>query len=97
VFSRQDWAQGAVSPQTIAAYAGSLLRDFSLADATEASLRLLLEMLALYGVKGRKVFDLHLVATMRPNRIPRLLTHNADDFKAYFDHIAVVPLIPATP
>jgi predicted nucleic acid-binding protein len=58
------------------------------ADVTEQ----LLALLAQFPSGGKQVHDANIVATMQAHGIPRLLTHNEDDFVRYAAVITVVPL-----
>ncbi len=53
----------------------------------------LLELLERIAVGGRQVHDANIVATMLTCGIPRLLTHNVDDFKRFAHLIEVLPLV----
>ena len=55
----------------------------------------LLTLLAQIPVGGRQIHDANIVATMQAHGIPRLLTHNTDDFARYAGLITVLPLVPA--
>ncbi|MGH2587138.1 MAG: type II toxin-antitoxin system VapC family toxin [Dehalococcoidia bacterium] len=51
-----------------------------------------LGLLAQFRAGGKQVHDANIVATMQAHGIPRLLTHNEDDFARYAAVITVVPL-----
>jgi predicted nucleic acid-binding protein len=91
--SRLDRLTGPADPHQIATYAKALLADFQLAAESELALQLMLEMIEVHGVQGRKVFDLHLVATMRANGIRKLLTNNGADFKNYSSYVDIIELV----
>lgn len=42
---------------------------------------------------GKQVHDANIVATMLASGIPRLLTHNVDDFRRFAHLITVVPIV----
>ena len=44
-------------------------------------------------IGGKQVHDANIVATMLVYGIPRLLTHNGDDFKRFAHHVEIIPLV----
>ena len=56
---------------------------FQVADDTPAVTEQLLELLAESSIGGKQVHDTNIVATMRANGIPALLTHNIQDFERF--------------
>lgn len=52
-------------------------------------LEIWLDLVAAHGLKGKRIHDAHLLATMKANGVSRLLTFNAADFPA-MDDIAIL-------
>jgi predicted nucleic acid-binding protein len=74
------------------------IRDFErlfrvVEDGPDVTMRLL-SLLEQVPVGGKRVHDANIVATMLAHSIPRLLTHNADDFVRFAGYIEVIPLVP---
>ncbi len=58
---------------------------FNVADETRAVTDMLLEIIEKYKIKGKKVHDANIVATMEVNEIKKLFTMNIEDFKQIED------------
>lgn len=82
-----------VLPAEAAASAEKLMTQFVLADVTADVLRILLDVIKRFDVKGKQVHDANVVATMMAYGIRRLLTHNVGDFERFASVIEVVPLL----
>jgi predicted nucleic acid-binding protein len=67
--------------------------SFVMLDEDEASLREFLDLVRRHDVKGKKLHDANIVATMRANAVARLATLNASDFQRFEHEIAVEPLV----
>jgi predicted nucleic acid-binding protein len=67
---------------------------FRVADEGVQVTTQLLALLAELPIAGLKVHDANIVATMRAYQIPRLLTHNTDDFIRFAAFVEVLPLVP---
>ncbi len=61
----------------------------------EAVLREFLELVRRHDVKGKKLHDANIVATMRTNGVGKLATLNAPDFQRFDQDIAVESLLSA--
>lgn len=59
----------------------------------QTALSIILALVQKYKIKGARVFDTFLVATMCENKIATLYTHNPKDFKIYKEIKTVDPLI----
>ena len=70
---------------------GEFQRVVALFDETESVALQLRRLVANHGVRGRRVHDAGIVATMLVHKIDVLITQNDDDFAA-FDEIDVVSL-----
>jgi predicted nucleic acid-binding protein len=53
---------------------------FFLLEESPAVIDLWLDLAVAHGLKGKRIHDVHLVATMKANGVTRLLTFNAADF-----------------
>jgi len=69
---------------------------FQVADDTALVTEQLLKLLSTYKLGGKQVHDANIVATMLAYGIPRLLTHNVDDFKRFSDVIVIEGITPST-
>ena len=58
---------------------------FLIADETEETTRTLVQLIKSYDIKGKKVHDANIVATMICNSIQALFTLNADDFRKFIE------------
>lgn len=67
--------------------------SFAILDENEAVLREFLALAGRHGVKGKKLHDANIVATMRANGVGRLATLNVSDFQRFEHEIAVEPLV----
>jgi predicted nucleic acid-binding protein len=67
--------------------------SFVVLDEDELSLREFLDLVRRHDVKGKKLHDANIVATMRANAVARLATLNASDFHRFEQEIAVEPLV----
>ena len=56
---------------------------FYVADETEEVTRLLKELIENYNVRGKRIHDANIVASMEANLIQSLCTFNTDDFKIF--------------
>jgi predicted nucleic acid-binding protein len=56
--------------------------------------RRLLSLLVTIPSGGKQIHDANIVATMLAYGIPRLLTHNVNDFRRFAGYIEVIPLTP---
>ena len=70
---------------------GEFLKVVSLFDETESVALRLRRLVAVHGIRGKRVHDAGIVATMLAHRINFLVTQNGDDF-APFDEIDVLAL-----
>lgn len=53
---------------------------FKVADETEAVTHFLVEMIVKYNVKGKRIHDMNVAATMKAYSIKKLFTLNTRDF-----------------
>ena len=57
--------------------------NFQIADETEEVTGILVELIKTYDIKGKRIHDVNIVATMMVNSIQTLFTLNAGDFKKF--------------
>lgn len=69
-----------------------LIASFDVVGDAAESLQPLLELILAKGVRGKRIHDANIVATMRENSIHTILTNNPTDFAPFADLIRVVPL-----
>jgi len=67
---------------------------FQVADEGAQVTTHLLALLTEVPIAGRQMHDANIVATMRAYQIPRLLTHNTDDFLRFAAFVEILPLVP---
>lgn len=67
--------------------------SFVLLDEDEDVVRELLALVRRHDVKGKRLHDANIVATMRANGVGRLATLNVADFRRFEQEIAVEPLV----
>ena len=87
-------------PQTFPSLSRELVLDqirafgghFSIAEDSADVTQHLLALLATHPVGGKRIHDANIVATLLAWNIPKLLTHNTEDFTGFNDLIQVEPL-----
>ena len=73
-----------------------MVSSLDIIDDAAQSLPQLLDPVLAHGIRGKRVHDANIVATMLENRIPALLTNNLADFALFHDIMQVIPLSAAT-
>lgn len=92
VASRPSAANGlGWSVATVRQEIDRLLTQFPLLDDTAAVFQHWLQLVSTYGVIGRRVHDVRIVAVMLTHTITHLLTFNDDDFRAFTMITVVTP------
>lgn len=76
-----------------AAEVRTLLNRFPVASERSEVLGIWLDIVVQHKVKGKRVHDAHLLATMRANAVPALLTLNGDDFPRVAGVTIVTPVL----
>jgi predicted nucleic acid-binding protein len=56
---------------------------FQIADETEEVTNFLKELIVSYNIKGKRIHDANIIATMMVNLIETLFTLNKEDFKSF--------------
>lgn len=64
---------------------------FRVLGESPAVVDLWLEIVVAHDLKGKRIHDAHLLATMKANGVSRLLTSNAADFPAKADFCILTP------
>jgi hypothetical protein len=63
---------------------------FDIADETEEVTNQLMMLMNKYELKGKRIHDANIVATMLVHAVPSIFTVNAEDFKK-FTEITILP------
>ena len=87
----------AVAAGDLAADLRSFAAQFLVAEDGPAVTDHLINLFTNISVAGKQVHDTNIVATMLAHSIPRLLTHNIDDFRRFGHLITLVPLVADAP
>jgi predicted nucleic acid-binding protein len=90
--TRPQPSEPALTPEQAVADVRRLMRNFFVADESEAMTEHLVNLVRRFGVKGRQIHDANIVATMLVNGIHRLLTFNVADFRRFEPLIVLEPL-----
>jgi len=90
--TRPQPSEPALTPEQAVADVRRLMRNFFVADESEAMTEHLVNLVRCFGVKGRQIHDANIVATMLVNGIHRLLTFNVADFRRFEPLIVLEPL-----
>lgn len=72
---------------------GTIRRRFASLDEPPAVVDLWLDIVVRHELKGKRIHDAHLLATMKANGVQRLLTFNVSDFPP----IKGITILPITP
>ncbi len=71
----------------------SFTKQFSIAEDGPEVTEHLTKLVSTIPVAGKQVHDANIVATMLASGIPRLLTHNVDDFRRFAHLVTVTPIV----
>ena len=82
------------SLEMVVAQVRQFQRRFRVANEGPEVTTRLLALLIEVSVRGRRIHDANIVATMLVYGVRRLLTHNTDDFVRFAAFIDVIPLVP---
>ena len=83
VMTRQGIVEKPLSSNEIVSDIEKWTSIFQVADETEEVTQNLVELIERYDIKGKKIHDTNIVATMMANSIPNLFTLNTNDFKKF--------------
>ncbi|MGB9683211.1 MAG: type II toxin-antitoxin system VapC family toxin [bacterium] len=89
IMSRPGIIEVPLSPEEIASDIEKFEDLFQVADETEEVTRILLKLIRKYGIKGKRIHDANIIATMMCNDISALLTVNIEDFEG-FENIKLI-------
>lgn len=94
VLTRPGTTTLAAPATTAASDVAQFERMFHVADETRDVTANMLLLVQSIPMGGKQIHDANLVATMQTYAIPRLLTHNVDDFMRFGACIKVTPIAP---
>jgi predicted nucleic acid-binding protein len=79
------------SPEAAALAISGLLAYLQVLPAPADTVELWLDLLRRFPVKGAKIFDLQIAASMQANGIQRIYTFNTNDFSAFSELAVLTP------
>jgi len=91
VVSRPDFAEHPADSDSLISALTKWSKIFLVADETDAVTQKLIQLISDYNIKGKRIHDANIVATMMTNKIANILTMNAADFNG-FNEISVMSL-----
>jgi len=74
-----------LTPKDALANLGAFSKCIQLLDESQAVVQQLQQLVKKHGLKGKRIHDANLVATMRENGLEQLKTYNQDDFSTFED------------
>lgn len=80
IMTRPDIIEKPLSSTEVATDIEKWQSIFQIADETEDVTKILLDLIKTYDIKGKKIHDANIVATMLVNGINLLYSFNSDDF-----------------
>jgi len=80
VMTRQGFVEKPLSSEDVVMDIKQWSSCFKVADETEPVTDLLLEMIERYRIKGKRIHDMNITATMKAHSIKKLFTMNTEDF-----------------
>jgi len=83
VVSRPDFSEYPADSDSVTTALKKWAVLFSVADETEEVTNNLIQLISTYDIKGKRIHDANIVATMMAYEISDLLTMNVDDFKNF--------------
>lgn len=93
VLSRQEIYDQPLNSEEIAKDISKWEKMFKVADETEEVTDNLKILISKYNIKGKRIHDTNIVATMMVEDVSTLFTYNIKDFKS-FDEIEAIDLFP---
>jgi predicted nucleic acid-binding protein len=85
VMTRSDILEKPLSPKEVISDIEKWQTLFQIADENEEVTNALLELIEAYEVKGKRIHDANIVASMKVNSIGILWTMNVHDFEGFTD------------
>ncbi len=83
VMSRQEFYGKTLTPQEIAADIAKWEKSFNVVDETKEITANLKNLLLKYALKGKRIHDANIVASMLKFSIPLIFTFNVSDFNGF--------------
>ena len=83
VMTRSGGVEKPLSPRKVVADVERWEGIFQTADETEEVTKFLRELIVSYNIKGKRIHDANIIATMMVNLIETLFTLNKEDFKIF--------------
>lgn len=83
VVSKPDFSEHPADSNSVTTALKKWAVLFSVADETEEVTNNLIQLISTYDIKGKRIHDANIVATMMAYEISDLLTMNVDDFKNF--------------
>jgi predicted nucleic acid-binding protein len=83
VMSKPQFYRGTLTPQEIAADITKWELSFNIIDETKEITENLKNLLVQYDIKGKRIHDANIVASMLKSSIPLIFTLNVSDFQAF--------------
>lgn len=83
--TRSGTVEKPLSPENVASDIEKWKNTFHVADETEETTRILVELIKSYKITGKNIHDANIFATMMANSIHALFTLNTDDFQKFKD------------
>ena len=93
VMSRQEFYGRTLTPEEIAADIAKWEKSFNVIDETKEITDNLKNLLVKYDLKGKRIHDANIVASMLKFSIPLIFTFNVSDFQA-FEEIQIMKAQP---
>jgi predicted nucleic acid-binding protein len=91
VMTRQGIVEKPLSSESVVMDIKQWSSCFNVADETQEVTDLLLELIEKHQVKGKRIHDINIVATMKLHSIHKLFTMNIDDFNQ-IDDLEMIPI-----
>jgi len=91
VMTKPGTVENPLSPEEVICDLERWNNIFQVLDETEGTTQVLMELIKNYGIKGKKIHDANIVATMVVYSIKNLFTLNVNDFKM-FEEIHLVAI-----
>ena len=85
VMTRSGTVEKPLSPENVASDIEKWKNAFHVADETEETTRILVELIKSYKITGKNIHDANIFATMMANSIQTLFTLNTGDFQKFKD------------
>jgi predicted nucleic acid-binding protein len=81
VMTRADVVERPLSAAEVGSDIEKWTRTFRIADETDEVTEILVDLIKTHEIRGKRIHDANIVATMKANSIEKLWTLNVEDFK----------------